>query len=94
MRAKRDLNGFVLWWCYACSIDATADVPNWSGFGRLINHSRSRPNLKPVVIVDTLNVPHIVLYSGKKDIEAGSELLFDYGDRDKTSLQYFPWLKE
>jgi hypothetical protein len=77
----------------ASSIDGTENVPGWSGFARFINHSVRRPNLKPHLMVDASGVPHIVLFSCR-DLEAGDELLFDYGERDKQALTIFPWLKD
>lgn len=73
-------------------IDGTYDRGT-DGFGRLLNHSRNKTlfNVKPVKITDNNNQPHIVFFSSK-DINAGEELLFDYGDRDTDSLQQNPWL--
>ena len=44
-----------------------------------MNHSRSNPNCIPRVI-DTGKDLKIVFFA-KKDIPAGTELLFDYGER-------------
>lgn len=72
-----------------CSVDATREDPAL-GFGRLLNHSRTRPNLVPhKVVVD--GVPHIVMVTSR-DIAAGEELLYDYGERDERTLQAYPWL--
>lgn len=70
----------------AC-IDATAEDGT---FGRLINHSRTRANLRPQRQV-THGVPRIV-FVATRQIEAGEELLYDYGDRRPQSLAHFPWL--
>eukprot|EP01137_Pigoraptor_chileana_P027473 Opistho-2@10118 len=35
--------------------------------------------------------PHIILVAGR-DIRAGEELAYDYGDRSKESLLSHPWL--
>ena len=70
-------------WC----IDATEESKY---MGRLINHSRKNPNLKPKKIeVDGL--PHLI-FLAKRDIGIGEELLFDYGDRSKEALEHHPWL--
>ena len=69
------------------SIDATRDTGR---FGRLVNHSRLKPNCIPKV-VEIDNIPHLLLVA-KNDIEAGEELLYDYGDRSRESLKAFPWL--
>ena len=69
------------------SIDATTETGR---LGRLVNHSRLQPNCcTKVVMVD--KVPRLVLIA-KTDIEAGTELLYDYGDRSKESLIAHPWL--
>ena len=70
-------------WC----IDATEET---TFFGRLINHSCSFPNLYTKV-VEVDGSPHLV-FLAKKDISVGDELLYDYGDRSKNSLQHHPWL--
>jgi len=71
-----------------CSIDATKDRDE--RLGKLLNHSRLHPNLKPRVVV-VAGTPHIVMHAAH-DIAAGDELVFDYGDRSKASLQRCPWL--
>ena len=69
------------------SIDATAETGR---FGRLVNHSRVHPNCTTkVVMLD--KVPRLVLIA-KFDVDAGTELLYDYGDRSKESLAAHPWL--
>lgn len=68
-------------------IDATAESGR---LGRLVNHSRLHPNMMTkVVMLD--KSPRLVLIA-KSDIEAGTELLYDYGDRSKASLLAHPWL--
>ncbi|KAL7307721.1 hypothetical protein TKK_0000396 [Trichogramma kaykai] len=70
-------------------VDATKDTGRC---GRLLNHSQKNKNLKPEVI-EIRGKPHIILYASK-DIPAGTELLYDYGDRSKESLAHFAWLLE
>ena len=70
------------------SVDATAESRN---LGRLVNHSRLRANLHAEVIT-VLGGPRIILHA-KHNIKAGTELLLDYGDRNKDSLEQYPWLK-
>lgn len=70
-----------------CSIDGTEET---GYLGRLVNHSRSSNNL----ITKSVSVdgrPHLILLA-KKDIAAGTELLYDYGDRSKEALANHPWL--
>ena len=69
-------------------IDATQETGR---YGRLINHSCKHPNLVPKTIM-VRNRPRLILVA-KHDIELGTELLFDYGDRSKESRDNFPWLK-
>jgi len=68
-------------------IDATGESGR---YGRLLNHSRVTPNCvtKVVMLGDT---PRLILVA-KSDIAAGTELLYDYGDRSKESLKAHPWL--
>jgi histone-lysine N-methyltransferase SETD8 len=70
------------------SIDATKDTGR---YGRLVNHSKKAPNLVTKVIMNGES-PRLILIA-KHDIEAGVELVYDYGDRSKKSLLLFPWLK-
>ncbi|CAH1129956.1 unnamed protein product [Ceutorhynchus assimilis] len=68
-------------------IDATQETGR---LGRLVNHSRTNPNL----VTKTLMVdkkPRLILIA-KDDIKNGEEVLYDYGDRSKESLQHHPWL--
>ncbi|XP_022689700.1 N-lysine methyltransferase KMT5A-B-like [Varroa jacobsoni] len=69
-------------------IDATLESDR---LGRLINHSIRSANLK-TKSVTIGGIPRLI-FVAKRDIIAGEELLYDYGDRSKTSLQSHPWLK-
>ena len=72
-------------------VDATFDRGN-DGPGRLINHSRERPNLKTIKVVDNKGSPRL-LFVAMIDIGKHEELSFDYGDRDPKSIEAFPWLE-
>lgn len=72
------------------AIDATRDDKS---FGRLINHSKHKANIKPCVAADKSGNPH-VYFTAVTNIHAGEELLYDYGDTGKDSMESFPWLKE
>lgn len=65
------------------------------GLARYINHSRatSQLNLKPKLVVDDYELCRVCLFS-TRDIEAGEELFFDYGDRRAKVLQDNPWLRK
>ncbi|KAJ8681168.1 hypothetical protein QAD02_016955 [Eretmocerus hayati] len=67
-------------------IDATEESDR---YGRLINHSR-KGNLISRVF-DIGQEPHLVLLA-KVDIPAGTEVLYDYGERDPETIQNHPWL--
>ena len=70
-------------WC----VDATKS----GRIGRLINHSRNSPNLvTKLVVVD--DVPHLGFHA-LRDLDAGIELLYDYGERDPAAMAAHPWLK-
>lgn len=69
------------------SIDATSETGR---LGRLVNHSRQSPNLQTKVVFFR-EKPRLILVA-RRDIEIGEELLYDYGDRSKESLEAHPWL--
>ena len=69
------------------SVDATSE----SGLlGRLVNHSRLKFNCATKV-VEVDDRPHLILVAAR-DIAVGEEMLYDYGDRSKESLDAYPWL--
>ncbi|MGH0167482.1 UNVERIFIED_CONTAM: hypothetical protein FKN15_062597 [Acipenser sinensis] len=68
-------------------VDATNET---SRFGRLINHSKNG-NCQ-TKLHDINGIPHLILVASR-DIEKDEELLYDYGDRSKASLEAHPWLK-
>ena len=81
----RLVNLWISIWFF--SIDATVETGR---YGRLVNHSRQTPNLMTKVIMNGKS-PRLILVA-KHDIEPGTELLYDYGDRSKESLAAHPWL--
>lgn len=81
---------------YQYCIDATKE-PEVEYYGRLLNHSRKRPNcmtkLVEVFHPDSEEiVPHLILIA-KMTIRPGEELLYDYGDTNSDSIEANPWLK-
>ncbi|ESO01447.1 hypothetical protein HELRODRAFT_82119, partial [Helobdella robusta] len=68
-------------------IDATAETGR---LGRLVNHSRLKPNCSTKVVV-VENVPRLILVANKT-IKNNDEILYDYGDRSKESILAHPWL--
>jgi histone-lysine N-methyltransferase SETD8 len=70
-----------------CSVDATKS----GRIGRLINHSRTNPNLRTqLFVVD--GMPRLGLCA-VRDVEVGTELRYDYGERDPQAIRAHPWLK-
>lgn len=70
-------------------IDATEETDR---LGRLINHSKSKPNCS-TKIVEIQHRPHLVLIASR-DIQIGEEITYDYGDRSKEAVEAFPWLAD
>jgi len=69
-------------------VDGTAESGR---LGRLLNHSCVQPNLlTKVVSLD--DQPRLILVA-KHDIAQGTELVYDYGDRDKETIKAHPWLQ-
>nr|XP_022338926.1 N-lysine methyltransferase KMT5A-like isoform X2 [Crassostrea virginica] len=69
-------------------IDATEESGR---LGRLINHSKTAGNCH-TKLTEINNKPYLMLIASR-DIVIGEELLYDYGDRNKDSLESHPWLK-
>ena len=69
------------------SVDATQET---NRLGRLINHSKCGNCQTKLHDID--GVPHLILIA-TRDIAAGEELLYDYGDRSKASIEAYPWMK-
>uniref|UniRef100_A0A8D0L913 [histone H4]-lysine(20) N-methyltransferase n=1 Tax=Sphenodon punctatus TaxID=8508 RepID=A0A8D0L913_SPHPU len=68
-------------------VDATKET---SRLGRLINHSKCGNCQTKIHDID--GIPHLILVASR-DVRAGEELLYDYGDRSRASLEAHPWLK-
>ena len=73
---------------FSCSVDATKETGR---LGRLLNHSKTSSNVctKLYPINDT---PHLILVASRT-IGLDEELLYDYGDRSRSSIESYPWLK-
>ena len=67
----------------------STEESNW--MGRLINHSKSKPNLT-VRLVSSETRPYICIFASE-NIPVGNELLYDYGDHSSSSVKVFKWLK-
>ncbi|KNC83841.1 hypothetical protein SARC_03923 [Sphaeroforma arctica JP610] len=72
----------------ADSVDATVAGRK----GRLINHNKKLANVhtKAFLVVDT---PRLCFFASR-DISAGEELQYDYGDRRKEVIRAMPWLAQ
>lgn len=68
-------------------VDATKES---NRLGRLVNHSKTGNCHTKLHNIN--NVPHLILIASR-DIKASEELLYDYGDRSKSSIEAHPWLK-
>ena len=70
-------------------VDATTDSGT---LGRLLNHSRHRPNCvaKPYKMK---NIDYIILVS-LCDIFPGDELTFDYGEKRQEIIDLNPWIEQ
>jgi len=70
-------------------IDATAETDR---LGRLLNHSKLGGNCH-TKLFEINAKPHLVLIASR-NIERGEEMMYDYGDRNKVSLESHPWLAQ
>ena len=68
-------------------IDATAETTR---MGRLFNHSKLEGNCH-TKLFEMNSRPYLILVASR-NIEKGEELMYDYGDRNKISLESHPWL--
>lgn len=68
-------------------IDATAET---NRLGRLFNHSKLENNCH-TKLFEMNSRPYLILVASR-NIEKGEELMYDYGDRNKMSLESHPWL--
>lgn len=70
-------------------IDATSETGR---LGRLLNHSKTEFNCM-TKLFEINSKPHLILVAAR-DIKPGEEMTYDYGDRNKDSLESHPWLAE
>lgn len=68
-------------------IDATAESER---LGRLLNHSKTDGNCQ-TKLFEMNSRPYLILVAAR-DIRPGEEMLYDYGDRNKVSIESHPWL--
>ena len=81
-----DLNGVKFW------IDAQKE--DKTNKGRYINHPGpgENANLLPQLFYNGQKPE--VWFKATKEIDAGQELLFDYGETDQETIEANPWLKQ
>jgi len=61
-------------------------------FGRLVNHSKLKPNC--VIQVESIEgEPHLILVAAQ-DIEEGEELTYNYGIKDLAYIAANPWIEK
>ena len=70
-------------------IDATAETDR---LGRLFNHSKVAGNCH-TKLFEMNSRPYLILVASW-NIDKGEELMYDYGDRNKISLESHPWLAQ
>lgn len=70
-------------------IDATAETER---LGRLLNHSKLENNCH-TKLFEMNSRPYLILVASR-NIKRGEEMMYDYGDRNKVSLESHPWLKK
>lgn len=70
-------------------LDATHDD---GSYGRMVNHSRLRPNCKPQGFMDGRT--HALALVATRDIMMGEEILYDYGEISGSVIDELPWLEE
>lgn len=68
-------------------IDATSETGR---LGRLLNHSKLGANCQ-AKLFETQARPYIIIVAAR-DIRAGEELTYDYGERNKSAIEAHPWL--
>ena len=75
-----------------CAASRSVDATKSGRIGRLINHSRKTQNLQTkLFVVD--GEPRLA-FVALRDIEQGTELLYDYGETDPAAMAAHPWLKD
>jgi histone-lysine N-methyltransferase SETD8 len=75
-----------------CSLDATRALKKY-GTARYMNHSKQRRNLKGHLVENEQGEWHLC-FTACRDIKKGEELLIDYGDRRRSAVDEFEWLKK
>ena len=78
--------------CQNCSLifSLAATVDN-GRMGRLLNHSRTAPNVV-TRLVEVAEKPYLCLLAAR-DILIGEELQYDSGEKDRLAIDSNPWLK-
>ncbi|XP_078791542.1 uncharacterized protein LOC144986865 isoform X2 [Oryzias latipes] len=88
MASKTDGMGYVFFFkdrnedlCVDASNTSCPCHPDMETFGRLINHSKKRPNVRPVAC--RMDFPEgarvVIFFRAMRDLAVNEELLFDYG---------------
>lgn len=69
-------------------IDATAEDGTW---GRLVNHSRLRPNCRMVTL--KIDGTPILALVASRDIVPGEEIVYDYGEDRANEIKESEWIE-
>ena len=62
--------------------------------GRLINHSKKLPNVKPIVDSNLKKGMPVLFFKAICRVAKGTEVLYDYQERRKPVIEKYPWLRE
>lgn len=70
------------------SVDASSEPSSGLKYGRLVNHGLKHERNAKMIVKEWNEAPVLCLYA-TKDIQKGTEILYDYGV-DESEL---PWMK-
>jgi histone-lysine N-methyltransferase SETD8 len=87
------LGSFILWFRFdgkKWAVDATVNDGTW---GRLVNHTSDPEEVNVRLQPVRRDGKMVVEMYAIRDIEVGSEILYDYNDRDPDTMAAFPFLQ-
>jgi len=99
-KAKQDSGGDPTYMYYHGGVQSYCSRPqrfcvdaSWDSgkFGRLVNHSKKKPNCE-VKVEMVHKEPHLILVA-LHDIGVGEELTYDYGIKDKAYMKANQWIE-
>jgi SET domain-containing protein len=93
-------NPSAMWYQYEVTVRSKRILIDSAGkefegtLGRLINHSRKKPNIKPHIWQGSASTVWHLVFRSVGPIRAGEELFFDYLETDPERIKENPWLSE